>query len=94
MRIERVLLPLPAQDMARAAVVCLQDSSTLLLLLAPSLQGQCSRYRDQMSSSLSLQWAASHSLAGQIQMLISLLFRCAFEKTVSKGLNFPFVFSN
>lgn len=62
----------PAQDVDGAAVVCLQNSSTLLLLLAPNVQGQCPHYRGQMSSSL------SYSLAGQIQMLISLVLRCAF----------------
>lgn len=75
--------------MVGVAAVRLQDSSTLLLLLAPRLQGQCPHYTGQTSSSLSLHWGASHSLAGQIQMLISFIFRCAFERTVSQGLTFP-----
>lgn len=70
--------------MVGVAVVSLQDSSRLLLLLAPRRQGQCPHCRGQTSSSLSLHWDDSHSLPGQIQMLISLIFRCAFDRTVEQ----------
>lgn len=70
--------------MVGVSAVCLQDSRTLLLLLAPRLQGQCPHYRGQTSSSLSLHWGASQLLAGQIQMPISLIFQCAFDRTVEQ----------